>query len=68
MVRHGESGFLVDPNDPEDIARRLENLLSDDVLRDAMGKRSRAIAEERFRPQTVARRTRDVYREAVRTG
>ena len=27
MVRHGESGFLVDPNDPEDIAYHLEGIL-----------------------------------------
>ena len=67
MVRHGESGFLVDPNDPEDIAYRLESILGDDVLREAMGKRSKAIAEDRFHPQIVARRTRDVYREAVRS-
>ena len=68
MVRHGESGFLVDPNDPEDIARRLATVLADDALRETMGKRSKAIAEDRFRPQVVARRTRDVYREAVRSG
>jgi glycosyltransferase involved in cell wall biosynthesis len=68
MVRHGESGFLVDPNDPEGIAFRLESILGDDVLREAMGKRSKTIAEDRFHPQIVARRTRDVYREAVRSG
>ena len=67
MVRHGESGFLVDPNDPKDIAYRLENILVDDVLREAMGKRSIAIAADRFHPQVVARRTREVYLEAVRS-
>lgn len=66
MVRHGESGFLVDPNDPRDIAYRLEGILRDDVLREAMGKRSIAIAAERFHPQVVARRTREVYLEAAR--
>ena len=35
MVRDGESGFLVDPNDPRDIARRLGQLLADDALREA---------------------------------
>jgi glycosyltransferase involved in cell wall biosynthesis len=67
MVRHGESGYLVDPNDPEDVAYRMGSMLEDDVLREAMGKRSKAIAEDRFHPQIVARRTRDVYREAVRS-
>jgi hypothetical protein len=67
MVRHGESGFLVDPNDPADIARRLECLLGDDGLREEMGNRSREIATDRFHPQIVARRTREVYLEAART-
>lgn len=68
MISHGESGFLFDPNDPSDIARRLERMLSDDALRESMGRRSREIAQERFHPRTVARRTRDVYLEAARPG
>lgn len=67
MVRHGESGFLVDPNDPADIARRLERLLADDDARERMGKRSKEIAADRFHPRIVARRTRDVYLEAARS-
>ena len=66
MVRHGESGYLVDPNDPEDIAWRLERILRDDALRENMGKRSVEIALDRFHPQVVARRTREVYYEAAR--
>lgn len=67
MVRHGESGFLVDPNDPADIARRLECLLADDDARERMGRRSKEIAADRFHPQIVARRTREVYLEAARS-
>ncbi len=67
MVRHGDSGYLVDPNDPEDIAYRLEKILGDDTLRESMGKRSVEIALDRFHPQVVARRTREVYFEAARS-
>ena len=66
MVRDGESGYLVDPNDPEDIAWRLEQLLGDDGLRAAMGAKSRQIAEDRFHPALVARRTREVYLRVIR--
>jgi len=66
MVRHGESGFLIDPHSPQDIASRLGELLHDDALRVRMGAVGRRIAEERFHPDHVARQTRDVYREAVR--
>ena len=67
MVRHAETGFLVDPHRPEDIAYRLAMLLKDGELRKKMGERSRAIALECFHPARVAYRTREVYRDAQRT-
>jgi len=65
MVRDGESGFLVDPNNPDDIARRLELLLKNDELRQSMGAKGREIAQDRFHPAKVAARTRDVYLRAI---
>ena len=65
MVRHGESGFLVDPNDPHDIARRLKQLLENDKLRRSMGAKGREIALDRFHPAKVAARTREVYVQAI---
>ena len=65
MVRDGESGYLVDPNDPEDIADRLGTLLQDGDLRARMGATGRQIAMERFHPDVVARRTLEVYRMAI---
>ena len=64
LVRDGETGFLVDPNDTDDICERLTQLLEDDALRAAMGERSRRVAEDRFHPAAVARRTRQVYIQA----
>jgi len=65
MVRDGESGFLVDPSDPENVAARLRDVLSDAALRAQMGQRSREIARDRFHPSRIARRTREVYLRAV---
>jgi glycosyltransferase involved in cell wall biosynthesis len=65
MVRDGESGYLVDPNDPDDIAWRLGRLLQDDDVRTRMGAKGRAIALDRFHPDVVARRTHEVYRRAL---
>lgn len=61
MVRDGESGFLVDPNRPDDIAERLRQLLTDDELRRSMGAKGRGIALDRFHPAKVAARTQEVY-------
>lgn len=68
MVRDGESGFLVDPTDPDDAARRLRMLVEDDALCRRMGEVARQIAKERFHPTVAARKTRDVYQQAVRSG
>ncbi len=65
MVRDGESGFLVDPNNPDDIAWRLGQLLKDDELRRSMEAKGREIALDRFHPAKVAVRTRDVYLRAI---
>ncbi|MCC7462933.1 MAG: glycosyltransferase family 4 protein [Gammaproteobacteria bacterium] len=65
MVRHGETGFLVDPLDVADVARRLETLLGDAPRRAAMGEAGRQVALARFHPDAVARRTLEVYREIV---
>lgn len=53
-VRDGWNGFFVPKSDPAAIARRLNQLLSDDDLRRTMGERSRQLYEERFTlPQYV---------------
>ncbi len=64
MVRHGESGFLVDPTDNADLARHLEQLLNDGSLRQSMGQAAREFALQRFHPQRVAERTMEVYERA----
>src|SRR5699024_9861570 len=40
-VLDGETGYLVDPRDPADIADRIIELLRDPELRDRMGRRGR---------------------------
>jgi glycosyltransferase involved in cell wall biosynthesis len=65
MVRHGETGFLVDPLDVEELAARLAALLGDPGRRRRMGELARRLARDRFHPEVVARRTLDVYRDAV---
>ena len=66
MVSHGRTGYLVDPNDPDQIADRLGDLLADDALRVRMGETARTVALARFHPRVVAERTREVYATALR--
>ncbi len=47
-VEDGESGYVIDPDDPTALRDRIERLVADPVLRARMGARGRAIAEARF--------------------
>ncbi|MEO5988597.1 MAG: glycosyltransferase family 4 protein [Candidatus Eisenbacteria bacterium] len=48
IIRSGEDGLLVDPDDSVALARALDELLCDLPKCQAMGRRARARAEERF--------------------
>jgi glycosyltransferase involved in cell wall biosynthesis len=48
LVTDGESGFLVDPRAPAQIAARLVQLLQDAALRARMGAAGRRAAERKF--------------------
>jgi glycosyltransferase involved in cell wall biosynthesis len=45
LVESGRNGFIVEPGDVASLARALDRLVSDDALRDRMGRASRDIAE-----------------------
>lgn len=68
MVRDGESGFLIDPNDPADVAARMAEILVDSALSGRMAAAAKAIAADRFHPLRVAERTLGVYRRALARG
>jgi glycosyltransferase involved in cell wall biosynthesis len=65
MVRENTTGFLIDPDDVEQIADRLKRLLQDPAAALQMGQAGRRVAEQRFAPQRVAGQTQAVYQELV---
>jgi glycosyltransferase involved in cell wall biosynthesis len=66
MVSEGNSGFCINPSDPQEIADRLRMLLDDRTLRKKMGERSRQIALERWKSDVIVKRQLDLYTELVR--
>ena len=53
-VREGETGFLVDPDDPAAVAAKAIRLLGDDALRRRMGAAGRAAVESHYNWDRVA--------------
>lgn len=48
QIDEQRNGYLVDPNDTEAVARRAEQLLSDEEHREQLGQRGRETVRERF--------------------
>jgi glycosyltransferase involved in cell wall biosynthesis len=55
LVKDGETGVLVEPDDPAALAQAITRLAADDSLRNQLGKRARAIAEQQHNQHTNTR-------------
>jgi D-inositol-3-phosphate glycosyltransferase len=64
-IGDGVTGFLVPPKDPEALAERLRQLLTNEPLRRKMGERARQRVVDRFTWPVVAGRTAHLYEELL---
>ena len=60
--RLGETGYLVEPANPEGLAARVNELVDDAELAARFGEAGRERAVEHFSWRAVAERTVDLYR------
>ena len=65
MVEAGQTGFLVDPNDEDEIACKLVKVLQDSRINRQMSKCCCEVARERFHVNSVAQKTLDVYKNIL---
>lgn len=63
IVEDGQTGFLVSPDNPAELAARLEQVLGDPALARRLGARAREVVLERFTWAQVAQRCLDAYAE-----
>ncbi len=61
----GEAGFLVEPQNPRALAKRLLSLIESPIVRDAMGKRAREFVLREREWDKIVSRYLNVYREAM---
>lgn len=61
----GETGLLVPPESPQELAGALTALLTDSERRAAMGEAGRKRVEAEFTVETMVRRIEAVYREVI---
>jgi L-malate glycosyltransferase len=68
LVEDGKSGFLVPPRDVAALGARLADVLQNPELAVSMSRRARQIADSRLRAEDIARRTMEVYMQALESG
>lgn len=62
-VIEGVNGFMVDPQSPQQVAEKLDILLSEEGLRRRMGQESRKIAEREYDVKKIADSHIEIYNE-----
>lgn len=65
LIRHGETGLLIPPKDPQALAEALCRLASDAPLRRELGENLRRHGRENFSLEAMGARQREIY-SAVR--
>jgi len=66
VITHGKHGYLAEPLDHEDIARKIDAILSDPEEAAEMAKRARRHVVKRFSLRNVGKMLIDLYREVIR--
>ena len=67
VIKDGETGLLVPPEDPQSLAQAIIKLLKDPKLRREMGQRGRKHVEANFKRELMVERTVAAYQEAVKS-
>lgn len=65
-ITHGETGYLVDPDNPVELAERIKELLTDRKKAVEMGKAGRRLAVEKMDWRMVARRFDNMIEEMLK--
>jgi glycosyltransferase involved in cell wall biosynthesis len=64
-IKDRDTGFIVDPDNVGQIARRLKRALTDDFLVDAAAPRNAAVIRDRANPESIRRRVEAAYLRAA---
>jgi glycosyltransferase involved in cell wall biosynthesis len=66
IVVNGDSGYLVEPANPNAFAEALIRLVDDPVRRNCLGQRGRERVEKLFTAERMARQTLELYQRLQR--
>jgi glycosyltransferase involved in cell wall biosynthesis len=65
IIDHGETGLLIDPDEPEELAESIVQVLGDRALAERLGSKARRKVEAKFNWLSAGLRTAVLYREIL---
>ena len=65
MVRDGETGLLIPPNDPASLRDALQRLMTDPDLRERLGKAGKQFAADELSWTAIAEKHLDFYSKYI---
>ncbi|MDF2728428.1 MAG: epsD 1 [Acidimicrobiia bacterium] len=66
IVKDGETGILVEPNEPEALAAGIEKLLNDPFLAERLAQAAQDMVEKEYGLEPMVQAIEDIYREVLR--
>ena len=63
IVIHGETGFLIEPGDRNDLAYRIKTFIENPVLCHEMGTKGRKVVEQKFDAQTHCQNLEGIFKQ-----
>lgn len=67
VVKHGQTGFIVESENPQQAANMIKKLILDGELRQSMSVQARQFAHTHFSWQTCAKKMSQVYQNTLNT-
>jgi len=66
LIRNGQSGLIVPPAEPLQLAKKIMNVFNNPDKLKKMGKESRRIFEEKFRSEKMVKKLENLYLEIIK--
>ena len=61
VIKNNENGFLIEPKNSQELAKKIEILIKNKDLREKFGRKSRKIVEEEFNVERVIKEIVRIY-------
>ena len=65
LIKHGETGYLVPPSSPDELAAGIKKMLTDQSLRETIISNGRKFVEEYFDNQVQTKRLQKIFKDQI---